>query len=98
MWQIRLHLKYTQTYVDIGANSIKMIWNDKLEVTFKQINNIIVSSKTLLNYRYCTIALIIHTDPFYKHFGAIISQYNNPIKLFYGLIIKANINFTDTNK
>ena len=75
-----------------------MLVRSKTIIEYLMLNNIIVSSKTLLNYRYCTIALIIHTDPFYKHFGAIISQYNNPIKLFYGLIIKANINFTDTNK
>ena len=59
----------------------KIIWNDKLEVVFKELEWM-VSDKTLLNYRYLTIQFTVHTDVSDKQLGAVISDNNKHIVLF----------------
>ena len=67
--------------VDRGPKDRKIIWNDGLEDSFKEIKHI-ASTKTLSNHPDCTIPFTIYTYDSDKQFGAVISQNNIPTAFF----------------
>ena len=51
MWTGWSHILAPMTEADIGPKGRKILWNDVLEESFKEIKNI-VSADTLLSYPY----------------------------------------------
>ena len=50
---------------DIKHKDEKIIWNEDLEASFKDLNKMI-SSETLMNYTECEIVFTGHTDAYDK--------------------------------
>ena len=73
-----------------GPKGRKILFNDALEYSFKEIK-CMVSFETLLSYP-------VHTNAFDKNLGAVISQNNKPISLFSIRRIKPQHNCTTTEK
>ena len=79
MWPRWYHILAPLTEVAIVPKGRKILWNDALEDSFKELN-LMVSDKTLLSYLNFTIAFTIHTNISNKQLGAVISHNNKPIE------------------
>ena len=73
-----------------GHKVRKILWNDALEIYFKEINHV-VSAETLLIYSYWKILLTAHTDYSDKKLGYVISQNNKRISFFSRILSKKNV-------
>ena len=65
-----------------GPKGEKILWNDALESSFKELNHM-VSAETLLSYPDWKIPFTVHTDASGKNLGAVISQNNKPVTFLY---------------
>ena len=77
MWTRRSHISAHLTEADIGPKDRKILWNDVMEQSFKEIKHM-VSAQTLQNYRDRPIPFILHTDASNKQLGAVILQNIKP--------------------
>ena len=80
-----------------GPKIRKILWNDALESSFKELNRM-VSSETLLSYPDWKLAFTVHTDASDKQLDAFISQNNKPIDFFFRKLINPQRNYTKTEK
>ena len=80
MWPKRYHVLAHMTEVDIIPKGISILWNDKLEVEFRDIKNM-VSTETLLNYPEWKITFTVHKYAYYKQLGNVISKMDKTIDL-----------------
>ena len=62
----------------------KIIWNEALEESFKEIKRM-VSSETLLKYLGWKYDLYVHTYDSDKYLGSVIIQYNQPMDFSRGI-------------
>ena len=93
----RSHLLAHLTEAASGPKGRKILWNDALETSFKEIKRM-VSDETLLSYPYWKIPFTVHTDACDKHLGAVIIQNNKRISFFYRKLSKPQRNYTTTKK
>ena len=61
MWTRRSHILYPLEEADSRPKGGKILWNDALENSSKELN-LMVSAETLLSYTYWTITFTVHTD------------------------------------
>ena len=84
----RSHILAPLTEADSGPKGKKILWNDALESSFKELKRM-VSAETLMIYPYCKLIFTVHTDASDKQLGAVFSQNNKPIHFFSGKLIKS---------
>ena len=97
MWPRRSHILAPPTEAYSGPKGIKILWNDALESSFKELK-CMVSAETLLIYPHWKRPFIVHTDASDKQLGAVISQNNKPIAIFSRRLSKPQRNYTTTEK
>ena len=83
--------------VSSGSKGISILWNEDLEVSFREINHM-ASEETVLNYPYLTIPLTVHKYTSDKQLGAVISQNYKPISFFSRKSSNPYHNYTTTEK
>ena len=81
IWPWRSHKLDPLTKAASGPKGRKILWNDALESSFKELKRIVFADM-LLSYPGWKLPLTVHTDAFYKQLGSVISQNNKPIALF----------------
>ena len=77
----RSHILALLKEAAIGPKCRKILWNDTLESSFKEIKRM-VSTETLLSYPEWKLPIMVHTDASDKQLGAVISQNNKLIAFF----------------
>ena len=97
MWPIRSRVLAPQTEVASGPKGTKILWNDALESSFREIK-LMFSAYTLLSYPDWKMPLTVHTDASDKQLGAVIIQNNKPIAFFYRKLSNPQLNYTTTEK
>ena len=93
----RSHLLAPLTDEASGPKCIKILWNDALEISFKELK-CMVSTDTLISYPDWKLPFAVHIDAFDKQLGDIISQNNKPIAFFSSKSSKPQHNYTTTKK
>ena len=78
-----------------GPKGIKILWNDVLESSFKELKRML-SSETLLSYPGWKPPLTVHIDAYGKQLVDVISQNNRPIVFFSRRLRKPQRNYTTT--
>ena len=74
----RSHLLAPLTEADSGPKGKKILWNDALEDSFKELKRM-VSYDTVLSDPYWTITFTVHTNASDKQLGVVIGQNNKLI-------------------
>ena len=97
MWTRWSHRLAPLTEVASGTKGRKILWDDALEISFKELKRM-VSAENLLSYPYWKMPFTVHTDASDKHLGSVISQNNKPIALFSRILIKPKRKYTTTKK
>ena len=97
MWTRRSHVLAPLADAASGPKGRKILWNDTLESSFKELKRV-VSSETLISYPYWKLPFIFNTCASCKQLGAIISQNNKPIAFFSIIFSKTQRNYTTTEK
>ena len=80
MCTIRSHVLSPLKRVTIGPKGRKIIWNNDIEVTFKELK-CMVSYDTFLNYTHWEITFTVHKDYFYKKLDDFTKKDNKTIDL-----------------
>ena len=75
----------------------KILWNDALEISFKEPKRVLSDDK-LLTYPDWKIPFIVHTDASDKQVSDMISHKNKPIAFFSRILSKPQRNYTITEK
>ena len=75
MWSQRSHAIDTLVEVPIGSKGIRILWNNNLEFTLKEIRWFF-STDTRLDYPDRKIPFTVHTGASYKQLGSVISLNN----------------------
>ena len=81
IWPRQSHILAPLTEAASGPKGRKILWNDALESSFKELKRI-VSAEMLLSYLGWKLTFTVHTDASDKQLGDVISQNNKPIVLF----------------
>ena len=81
MWPRQSHVLSPLVEAVRGPKCRKMLWNNALEESFKELQ-FMVSAETLLSYLYWRINFMVHTNVSDKYLGDFISHNNKPITLF----------------
>ena len=97
MWPRQSHVLKPLKEADSGPEGIKILWNDALESSFKELK-CMVFDETMLSYPYWKLPFKVHTDDSDKQLGAIISQNNKPIALLSRILSNPQHNYTTTKK
>ena len=97
MWKSHSHVIAPLIEASMGPKGSKIKWTEELEHSFTKFKEM-VSADTLLNYPDWTIPFTIHTDASDKQLGAVISQNGKPIAFFSRRLLKAQRNYTTTEK
>jgi hypothetical protein len=97
MWRRRSHIISPLTEVSSGPENKKLTWTDDLKKAFHELNQM-VARETLLNYPDWSKPFEIHTDASDRQLGAVISQKGKPIAFFICRLLKAQRNYTTTEK
>ena len=97
MWPRRAHVFAPLTEVASGPKGRKMLWNDALDISFKELKRK-VSSETLLSYPYWKLPFTVYTDASDKQLISVIRQNNKPIAFFSKKLSKPHRNYTTTYK
>ena len=97
MWPIWYHVLDPMSEVYINLKYRKIIWNDALEQSFKEIKHII-SAETSLNSPNWAIPFTVKTDAYDKQLGAVISQNNKPMYFFSKRLKESQHNYNTTEK
>ena len=87
MWTRRFHILSPLIEADIPTKSRKILWNDALEDSFKELN-CMVSAQTLLSYPDWIISFTVYTNASDKKLGGVISQNNKPVSFFSRRLMK----------
>ena len=93
----RSHVLDPLTEAASGPKGIKILRNDALEISFKELKYM-VSAEKLLSYPYWTLPFKVHTYASDRKLGAVISQNNKPIAFFSRRLSKPTRNYTKTEK
>ena len=78
VWTRWSHVLVPLTESDSGPKGRKILWNEALESSFKELKYM-VSAEKLLSYTYWKIPFTVHTDASDKQSGAVISQKINQL-------------------
>ena len=97
MWTKRSHVLAPLTESASGPKDRKILWNDALEISFKELKRM-VSTETLLSYLYRKLLFTFYTDASDKQLGDFIIHNNKPIALFSRKLSKPQRNYTTTEK
>ena len=97
MWSMRSHISDPLIEAASGPKGQKILWNDTLEYSFKELKRM-VSAENLLSYPYWTILFTVHTNTSDKQLGAVISQNNKAIEFLEIRLSKPQHNYTETNQ
>ena len=97
MWTRRSHLLAPLTEADSGPNSRAIIWNDYMEVFFKDLK-LMVSKETLLNDHDWKIPFTIHTYSTDKKLIYVNSKNDKPIAFISKKLSKTQRSYTATEK
>ena len=92
MWPRRSRILAPLTEAASGPKGRKILWNDRLEISFKEMN-LMVSAETLISYLDCKLPFTVHTDASDKHLGAFISHNNKPIAFFSRFVPAQDVHF-----
>ena len=95
IWLRQPHVVAPLTEVDSGLKGGKILWNDALSNSFKELK-CMVSAETLLNCPDWKIPFTVYNDASYKQLGAVIIQNNKPIALFSRRSSKPQSNYIKT--
>ena len=93
----RSHVLAPLTEAASGPKVRKILWNEALESSFKEMKRM-VYSETLLSYPGWILPLTVHNDASDKQLGVVISQNNKPIDFFSSRLIKPHRNYTTNEK
>ena len=77
----RSHLLALMTEADSGPKGKKILWNDALEDSFKELKRM-VSYETLLSDPYGKITFTVHTNASDKQLGVVLGENNKIISFF----------------
>ena len=97
MWPRRSHMLAPLIEASSSPKGGKILWNDSLEISFKELNRM-VYVETLLSYSYWKLPFTVHTDSYDKQLGAFIIHNNKTISLFSRKLSKPQRNCTTTDK
>ena len=97
MWPRRSHVLAPLTEAASGPKGRKILWNDALEIYFKNLK-CMVSVETLLSYPGWKLPFTVHTGDSDKQLGAVNSQNNKPISFFSSKLSKPQRNYATTKK
>ena len=97
MWPRWYHILSPLKDVSRNPKYRKILWNEALEDSFRELN-CRVSDETLLRYPDLTTTFMVHTDDSDKKVGAIISHNNKPIENLSIILINTQYNYTTTDK
>ena len=97
IWPRQSQILDPMTEAANGPKVRKIIWNDALEESFKELNHI-VYTETLLSYSDWKITFTVHTNASDKHLGDVIIQNNKTIILLSMMLIKLQRNYTTNEK
>ena len=97
MWPKISHVLAPLTEAASGPKGRKILRNDGLEISFKELKRR-VSAETLLSYPDWKLLFIVHTDAYDKKLGAVISQNKKPIAFFSRRLSKPQRNYTKIEK
>ena len=61
MWPRRSYVLAPLTEAASGPKGIKILWNDTLEIPFKELKRV-VSVEIMLSYIYWKLPFLVHTD------------------------------------
>ena len=78
MWPRRSHVLAPLTEAASSPKGRKILWNDALESSFKELK-CMVSKEIMLSYPDWTMPLKFHTDAYDKKIGAVIFHNNKTI-------------------
>jgi hypothetical protein len=97
MWKRHSQILSPLTEVSSGPKNTKLTWTDDLKKAFHEFKQM-VARETLLNYPDWSKPFDIHTDASDRQLGAVISQNGKPIAFFSHQLLKAQCNYTTTEK
>ena len=97
MWPRRSHILYPLTEAPSVPKGRKILWNDELERSFKELKRT-VSTDMLLIYLDRKLPFTVHTDAYDKQLCAVTSQKNRLIDFFSIILGKQHCNYTLTLK
>ena len=95
MWPRRSHVLAPLTEAASGPKGIKILWNDTLEIPFKELKRV-VSVEILLSYIYWKLPFLVHTDTSDKQVSSDIIQNNKPNAFFSRKLSNPQRNYTTT--
>ena len=73
MWPRRSHILAFLTGAASDPKGGKILWNDALESSFKELKNM-VSAETLLSYPNWKLPFTVHNDASDEQLGVVISK------------------------
>ena len=91
MWPRRSHVLAPLTEADRGPKGRKILWNDALESSFKELK-CMFSVETLISYPDWKLPFTVHTDDSDKQLGAVISHNNKNLAFSYRKLSKPQRN------
>ena len=97
MWPRQSHVLSTLTEAASGHKGRKILWNDALEIYFKELK-CMVSVEKLLSYPDWKLPFTVHTDASDKQLGYVASHNNKPIGFFSRRLSNPQLNYTTTEK
>ena len=97
MWPRRSHILAPLPQAASVTKGRKILWNDTLEISFKELN-LVVSAETLLSYPDQKLTFTVHTYASDKQVGAVIIQNNKTIAFFSRILSKPQRNYITTDK
>ena len=80
-----------------GPKVRKILWNDTLESSFKELNHM-VSDEMMLSYPYWKLPFTVHTYASDRQLCAVISNNSKPIAFLSIILSKPHSNYTTTEK
>ena len=97
IWPRRSHVLYPLIEAASGHKGRNTLWNEALESSFKELNNIF-STETLLSYPDYKPPFTVYTYASDKQLDAIIIENNKPIALLSIILVKTQHKYTTTEK
>ena len=97
MWPRRSHVLTPLTEAAIGPKGGKILWNDALESSFKELKRVVYYGM-LLSYPDWKLPFTVHTDASDKQLGAVINKNNKPTAFFSRILSNPELNTLETRK
>ena len=91
------HILTPLTEAVSGPKCGKLLWNDALESSFKELKHM-VSAETLLIYSDWTTSFSVHTDASDKQLGSVIIHNKKTTELFSIILSNTKRKYTNNEK